>query len=606
MGGVGGRRLPDVTGMRLFNAAKLKHAHVAPRSLALFVIATILLVPAAAAGDRGIFRNSDGTARASGAKTTLAKKKKAKKSSRKASVLRAKRAIDSTVEVVGSSSSTISLNWDSVDNASKYIVTRNGNVALTTRRSEASVGSLSCGSVYRLKVDVVRRGGLDTLGELLASTVSCAPAGDTANGGTQTPVGSVVDSVAPSLPPGLGKTAATTTSVSIAWGAATDNVGVAGYGVYVNGAQVGTQGGRSFSLGSLACETSRTLAVDAVDAAGNRSARASIAVATLDCPPSTTTPPPPSTTTPPPPSGSSVSCDAVASPGAGTAQALLGKLSAGQTGCLRGGTYVPSGVYVLDLSKAGVTLVSYPGERAVLQGLIVNRKGANGVRLANLRIEGQAGVSNSIQVYGADFVLENSDVTNGWRGRSCMILGDPSAGAAVRPVIRGNRFHECGTPSNGNQDHAIYASLVSDGLITGNVFWNTAAYAIQLYPNSRNTVVSHNVVDGGGSVRGGVIFGGDSGTPSSGNTVEFNVISYAATYNIESWWGGSVGSGNVARNNCVYGGAQGNVGSTVGFSSQGNQAINPLFVNRAARDYRLQSGSGCVAVVGYDAAARIG
>ena len=48
---------------------------------------------------------------------------------------------------------------------------------------------------------------------------------------------------------------------------------------------------------------------------------------------------------------------------------------------------------------------------------------------------------------------QDSDVTNSWRGRSCMMLGDTSAGAAVRPVIRGNRFHECGSKANGNKDH---------------------------------------------------------------------------------------------------------------------------------------------------------
>ncbi len=286
-----------------------------------------------------------------------------------------------------------------------------------------------------------------------------------------------------------------------------------------------------------------------------------------------------------------------------TPERLLKALRPGQTGCLRGGTYRQKASFILDVRKSNVTLTSYPREVAHLEGIVVIRRNARNVRLSNLRFEG-TGVSNSIQVYGADFVLEDSDVTNGWRGRSCLILGDSSVGAAVRPVIRGNRFHECGTPSNGNQDHAIYASSVSDGVITGNVFWNSAAYAVQLYPNAQNTVFSHNVIDGGGSVRGGVVIGGESGVPSSGNTVEFNVITYAATYNIESWWGGSVGSGNVARNNCVYGGGQGNIGSNVGFASQGNQTINPLFVNRSARDYRLQSSSGCLEIINPTSASR--
>ena len=299
-------------------------------------------------------------------------------------------------------------------------------------------------------------------------------------------------------------------------------------------------------------------------------------------------------------------CSRTAWPGSGSAQALVARLSSGETGCLRGGSYSASGPYVLDFSKPGVSVVSYPGERAVLNGIVVARSGASKVRLADVSIDGD-GSQNTIQVYAADFTLEDSDVTNSWRGRSCLMLGDTSAGAAVRPVIRGNRFHECGAKANGNKDHAIYANQVTGGLITENVFWNSAAYAIQLYPNAQNTVFSHNVVDGGGSVRGGVIFGSESsGTPSSGNTVENNIITYAATYNLESYWGGTPGSGNSARSNCLYAGGAGNIGSTEGYSSQNNTSADPQFQNRAAHDYRLKPGSDCLAVVGFDTAARNG
>ena len=290
-----------------------------------------------------------------------------------------------------------------------------------------------------------------------------------------------------------------------------------------------------------------------------------------------------------------------------TAQRLLRSLRPHQTGCLRGGTYTALGAYVLDFSKSNVTIVSYPGERALLQGIVVNRNGANGNRVAGVTIEGD-GSQNTIQVYGDDFTLEASDVTNAWRGRSCLMLGDPSVGAALRPVIRGNRFHECGALANGNKDHGIYANVVDGGLITENVFWNSAAYAIQLYPHAQNTVFSHNVVDGSGSgVRGGVIIGGDTaGTPSSGNTIEYNVISYAVTYNIDSWWGGSIGSNNTVRSNCLFGASIANIGATAGYTMTGNVIADPQFLDRGARDYRLGSGSSCLAVVGYDTAARIG
>ena len=264
---------------------------------------------------------------------------------------------------------------------------------------------------------------------------------------------------------------------------------------------------------------------------------------------------------------------------------------------------------MLDASvQSGVTIRSSPGERAVLTGIIIVRPSANNIRIANVDIDGgPAGSMNTVKVYSSDFTLEDSSITNGSRGPSCLMLGSSSAGRAIRPVIRRNRFHECGNPANGNLDHAIYASALDNGLITENVFWNTAGYSIQLYPNAQNTTFSHNVIDGSGSNRGGLVFGSESdGTPSSGNIVENNVIAYAATYNIASSWGGTPGTGNIARSNCVFGGANGNIATPVGFISQANVVADPAFVNRAGHDYRLQAGSGCLATVGYDTVARLG
>jgi hypothetical protein len=286
-----------------------------------------------------------------------------------------------------------------------------------------------------------------------------------------------------------------------------------------------------------------------------------------------------------------------------TAQRLVKALRHGQVGCLRSGTYSSERSFVLDFSRSGLTVISYPGERAVLRGIVVVRRGANSVRLANVTVDGD-GSQNTIQVYAADFTLSRSDVTNERRGRSCLMLGDPAAGTALRPVIRGNRFHECGNPANGNKDHGIYANNVTDGLITENVFWNSAAYTIQLYPHAQHTVFSRNVVDGGGNAaRGGVVIGGTtSGIPSSGNTVEHNVITYAATYNIESWWGGAEGTGNLARSNCLFGGGAGEIRQPAGLTIGGNVVSDPQFVDRAHHDFRLRASSGCRKVVRYSGA----
>jgi hypothetical protein len=301
-------------------------------------------------------------------------------------------------------------------------------------------------------------------------------------------------------------------------------------------------------------------------------------------------------------------CDRVASPGADNAQRLLDSLRPGETGCLHGGAYESTWDNVLHPRRGGgpgapVTLRSYPGERARLVGIIDIPHGADYVTLSGLDIEGTGeDGANTIKVYARGFVLERSDVTNAWRGRSCLILGNNEGGGqAVAPILRGNRFHECGDPANGNLDHGVYAANVLGGQIVGNVFYNSAAYTIQLYPNAQRTRVAHNVIDGSGrSMRGGIVFGGDGRFASGGNLVERNVIAYAASGAITSWWEGPVGTGNLARDNCVWGSRGDNITHEWGFTAVANRVAKPLFANRSARDYRLMPGSPCLRTVGDD------
>ena len=77
-------------------------------------------------------------------------------------------------------------------------------------------------------------------------------------------VSSSPDTSAPTAPGGLASTGATPISLSVSWNPSTDNVGVVGYALYLNGAQVGTTTGTSGTATGLSCGTGYTVAVDAV------------------------------------------------------------------------------------------------------------------------------------------------------------------------------------------------------------------------------------------------------------------------------------------------------------------------------------------------------
>ncbi len=181
--------------------------------------------------------------------------------------------------VKGSSTQTsIAVSWTaSSDNVgvAGYGLYRNGTAAGSSAVTGATFSGLACGTTYTLAVDAYDAvGNRSSTTSLSAATSACSGGGDT---------------TAPSTPGTLTKTGSTTTSISVSWVASTDNVGVTGYGLYRNGSSTGTSGSTSTTFTGLACGSSYTLAVDAYDAAGNRSGQRSLTTATSACPPPTDT-----------------------------------------------------------------------------------------------------------------------------------------------------------------------------------------------------------------------------------------------------------------------------------------------------------------------------
>jgi len=82
-----------------------------------------------------------------------------------------------------------------------------------------------------------------------------------------------LDTEAPSVPTGLRTTALTGYSIDITWDASTDNTGVAGYRVWLNGSEIGTSTNNIYAISSLSPNTNYALAIAAYDLAGNESQR---------------------------------------------------------------------------------------------------------------------------------------------------------------------------------------------------------------------------------------------------------------------------------------------------------------------------------------------
>jgi chitodextrinase len=159
-----------------------------------------------------------------------------------------------------------------------YYVSLNGVRVGSTAQLSYTYTGLNCGTTYTVGLEA-----FDAAGNTTDRAYASGPATTAACSSPPSPPPPPADTTAPSQPGGLAVAAATNTSVTLAWTASTDNVGVAGYGVYVNGADVQTKTQPGATVSGLACGTAYTLAVDAYDLAGNRSTKASVVGTTAPC-----------------------------------------------------------------------------------------------------------------------------------------------------------------------------------------------------------------------------------------------------------------------------------------------------------------------------------
>lgn len=182
----------------------------------------------------------------------------------------------SALTVTATTTTSISLAWTAAsDNTgvSGYSIYLGGSRVATTPTTAYSLGGLTCGTSYALAVDAYDAAGNHSPATSITTSTTACP-----------------DTTAPTVPAGLLASNSTSTSIALTWTASFDDVGVVGYGVYRGGVLTASTTLTSYTVGGLACGTSYTLAIDSFDAAGNRSARASVVATTSACAVDTTTP----------------------------------------------------------------------------------------------------------------------------------------------------------------------------------------------------------------------------------------------------------------------------------------------------------------------------
>jgi chitodextrinase len=94
-----------------------------------------------------------------------------------------------------------------------------------------------------------------------------------------------VDAQSPTAPSSLAAAVMSTSRVDLAWSAATDNTGVAGYRIYRDEEQIGTTTDTAFSDTGCQSATAYSYTVKAFDTAGNLSSpsnQASVTTASQD------------------------------------------------------------------------------------------------------------------------------------------------------------------------------------------------------------------------------------------------------------------------------------------------------------------------------------
>lgn len=155
-------------------------------------------------------------------------------------------------------STSINLTWSaSTDNVAvtAYNVFMNGQYATTVSSTTATITNLVSNIMYTFYITAI-----DAAGNVSGTSLTV--------GGTIPPT---IDTIPPTIPTNITTSTIASTSFTINWSNANDNVGVIAYEVYVNGILTSTVSTTSSTIMGLSPTTAYSIYIKAKDAAGNTS-----------------------------------------------------------------------------------------------------------------------------------------------------------------------------------------------------------------------------------------------------------------------------------------------------------------------------------------------
>jgi hypothetical protein len=288
-----------------------------------------------------------------------------------------------------------------------------------------------------------------------------------------------------------------------------------------------------------------------------------------------------------------------------TVQHALDTLLPGETALVRGGNYSENLYMSRDgAPSAPITVAGYQRERPVLRPAggaentyPIQIGSASYFRLHGFVIEDATGFS-STDVYferGAHHVeLSGNEIRN---SADQGIFSDDTTHDLQ---IVGNAIHDNG-PSPIHQSHGIYLEGV-DHLVANNVVYdNHFGYGIHVYPSADHVLIVHNTVVGNGNplTGGGIILGGNSETTVDNTKIVNNIVAFNASMGVRSYFPlGTVRPvGNQAFSNVGFANVGGDFSTFEGGGidfSMGNIVADPLFVDLAGLDFRLDTASPAI------------